>query len=300
MPKRPTDSEFGMTVLSYGGGQETTYFLYRLLNEPEFYAKHIKGDLIVVGSDTGNEHDHTYSTVKQVEKFCAEKGVAFFWVTADMGFHPNTWQSLTSNYERNRTIGSARFMQVCTDNLKIKVVDNFVEDYIKKTYKLEGTRKKAYYNFTEKYGKIRLILGFSFEEQKRTSKGEGLDAVWKRNNVKRYYPLINDETTRQDCIDYLEAIGLIVYPSNCMQCFYQSDQEILWLYRNRPDVFNGWVILEKAKLDRYEGAEKNFGVFGKGTLLDKLAKAQEKYGHWTEEQLNEYKYSHGHCIKSKY
>lgn len=292
--------ETRLTVLSYGGGQETTYFVYRILQDPDFYAEHIKGDLVIVGSDTGNEHPHTYDTVREVQKLCCGKGIPFYWVTADMGFHSESWKSLTHQYQKNRTIGSARFMQVCTDNLKIKVVDNFVEQYIKDRYGVVGNRKRAYYNFREKFGKIRLILGFSFEESSRTSKGAKLDPVWKKNAVDRYYPLIEDGTTRQDCIDYLEAIGLTVFPSNCMLCFYQSDQEVLWLYRNYVGVFNGWVKMERDKLDKYAGVENNFGVFGKGTLLDKLAKAQEKYGHLTDEELNEYKYSHGHCIKSKY
>lgn len=289
-----------LTVLSYGAGQETTYLIYRLLNDPEFYAKHIIGDLVIVGSDTGNEHPHTYSNIETVRAFCEEKGVPFYWVTPDMGFHSESWQSLTHQYKKNRTIGSARFMQVCTDNLKIKIVDRFVEKYLIDKYGMTGTRKRSYYNYFKEHGKIRLILGFSSEEAGRTSKGDKLDSVWKKTTVERYYPLIVDETTRQHCIDYLEGMGLIVFPSNCMICFYQSDQEIIWLWKNHPEVFNGWVEMERAKLDKYEGEEINFGVYGKGTLLDKLEKALAKFGHLTDEELNEYKYSHGHCIKSKY
>lgn len=65
-------------------------------------------------------------------------------------------------------------------------------------------------------------------------------------------------------------------------------------------MFYQWVQIEKAKLERIDAPEKNFGVYGKITLLQKLDKAKKLYGNWTDEQLNEYKYSHGHCIKSKY
>lgn len=58
--------------------------------------------------------------------------------------------------------------------------------------------------------------------------------------------------------------------------------------------------MEAAKREKYKHKEKNFGVYGKLTLDQKLEKAQRLYGHWTDEQLNEYKFSHGHCIKSKY
>ena len=84
-----------------------------------------------------------------------------------------------------------------------------------------------------------------------------------------------------------------------MICFYSSDQEVLWLYRFYPEVYWDWVAMEKAKLAKYN-VEKNYGVYGKITLEQKLEKAQKLYGHWTDDQLNEYKYSHGHCIKSRY
>lgn len=290
----------GLTVVSYGGGQETTYFVVRLLEDAEFRAKHIAGDLLIAGSDTGNEHYHTYSNVQKVRDLCDQHNVPFFWITPELGFHSESWQSLTHQYNKNQSVGSARFLQTCTDNLKVKVMDRFVEQYIMDVYDIPGSRKQAYYKFAEKYGKIRLILGFSSEEEKRTSNGSKYDPIWKQKNVERYYPLIVDGTTRQDCIDYLESQMWIVYPSNCMFCFYQSDQEVLWLYRNYPDRFAEWVYIEEQKLEKYKGQEKNFGVFGTGTLVDKLAKAQEKFGHWTDDQLNEYKYSHGHCIKSKY
>ena len=56
---------------------------------------------------------------------------------------------------------------------------------------------------------------------------------------------------------------------------------------------------------------KNLGVVGKlhkegqrkgqaVTLLDVLEEAKEKYPNVTLEQLQEYKWSHGHCVASKY
>src|SRR5699024_10915628 len=118
-----------------------------------------------------------------------------FWVTNDMGYHSKTWPSLTYQYNLNRSVGSARFRQSCTDKLKVKVVDKFVESYIKEIYGFTGDRKQAYYRYFEKFGKMRLILGFSAEEASRTSNGSRFDPVWKKKNVQRYHPLIEDGTS---------------------------------------------------------------------------------------------------------
>ncbi len=294
-----------MTIFSFGAGQESIYLLYRIIFDKAFREKHIIGRLIVIGSDTGCEHPHTYAAVELAKKVCKENNIEFYWVTPDMGYHPNTWQSLQSQYKKNCTIGSAAYQQTCTDNLKVKVVNNFGEAWLKKTYNIHTDRKVAYREFVETHNggnKIRLILGYAKGEEKRIKKGDSNDPTWKRHTMERYYPLMLDGIDRQQCIDYNEKqLTQRIYPSNCMMCFYQSDQEILWLYRNQPEVFEEWERLEAAKLKKYEGiADKNFGVYGKLTLREKLYKAINLYGDWTAEQLDEYKYSHGHCIKSKY
>lgn len=295
--------EIALTVVSYGGGQDTTYFVHRLCVDPAFRAKHIAGKLLIVGSDTGDEHPHTYQNIERVKKLCALHNIEFHWLTNDMGYHREAWKTLTHQYIKNSSCGSAAYQQTCTDNLKVKVVDRFVESWIKSRYGYTGTKKRAFYQFYTSQGPIRLILGFAAAEEGRTSAGNKFDAKWKRDTVQRYYPLIIDGTSRQDCINYLEAADWTVFPSNCMRCFYQSLPEILWLYRNYPAKFNEWVAIEKAKIDKYaaSGFEgKNFGVYGKKTLSEKLVQAIEQFGHLTDDELNEYKYSHGHCIKSKY
>jgi hypothetical protein len=293
-----------MTILSNGGGQDTTYLIWRFAIDPDFRKRHVVEPLLIIGADTGAEHPHTYANVKAMEAFCKDHGMYYVWVTPDLGFHPRSWQSLTGQYKRNNSIGSAAFRQTCTDNLKVKVVDNYVESYLKLILFDENPppRKKAYYEYTRRYGqKIRLILGFAAKEESRTRQGNKHDAKWKKDNVERHYPLIIEGIDRQAAIDFNEQhIPWKVWPSNCMICFYSSDQEILWLYRFYPEVFADWVAMEQAKINKYAGKEKNFGVYGKITLQQKLEKAQKLYGHMTDEELNEYKFSHGHCIKSSY
>lgn len=291
----------GLTVISNGAGQETSYFIIRACNDKDFYDKHIVGDIVVVGSDTGNEHEHTYENVEFLRRTCELYDIPFFWITNDMGFHSYSWMSLTHQFNKNCGIGSAAFPQSCTDKLKVSVVDKFVDWYIQHTYGCTGKRKNAYYDFKKKFGKIRLILGFAKGEEHRTKNADKYDAVWKLNCVYRYYPLMVDGISRQDCIDYFDSHNLKIYPSNCIFCFYQSEQELLWLWRNYPLKFAEWAQIEANKLNKYKDAPgKNLGVYGNKTLWEKLEIAIQKYGHWTKDQLDEYKYSHGHCIKSKF
>lgn len=42
------------------------------------------------------------------------------------------------------------------------------------------------------------------------------------------------------------------------------------------------------------------GVWGTKTLPEVLETAISKYGHFSDDELNDYKMSHGHCVKSKY
>ena len=39
---------------------------------------------------------------------------------------------------------------------------------------------------------------------------------------------------------------------------------------------------------------------GEKLLPEIIKEAMLEFGHWTDDQLNDYKMSHGHCVKSKY
>jgi hypothetical protein len=119
------------------------------------------------------------------------------------------------------------------------------------------------------------------------------------------YPLIALGMDRQGCQDYIAKQGQPVPPpSNCMLCPFMSEIELLWLNLNYPEAFADWVRIEQNKIDKYRrlglADDKNLGVWGRKLLPQKLAEAQKQYAHMTREQINEYKMSHGHCVKSRY
>ncbi len=312
-----------LTVLSFGGGQDSTYILYRIIKDPEFRKKWVKGDFIVVMSDTGNEHFHTYGHIQFIQKLCYDNGIEFYFLTLGE-YHPNTWPTLVHQLKLHNTIMSLAGPRTCTDNLKIKPIYNFIDHYVAMKYygydKEEKPKGKSYIKrFAKENGKIRVIIGIAHGEEKRikTSTKREKKAMqtnafkrwvnpvpyWFRVGVEKVYPLIGEEIARWNIHEYIrdETDWPLPYPSNCMFCPYMTQMEILWMYRNYPGLFEMWVELEANKIKKCEGnGKRNLGVKGEKLLPEILREAIAQYGHMTDEQLNEHKMSHGHCVMSKY
>ena len=113
-------------MLSYGAGQESTWLLYQSALSSEFRNRFAPGRLIVVGSDTGDEHPETYTQVAFSKRFCEQHGIPFYWLHKSLGFHSEAWSSLIGQYKRNSTVGSLMFKRCCTVNLKIEPFYRFL------------------------------------------------------------------------------------------------------------------------------------------------------------------------------
>jgi 3'-phosphoadenosine 5'-phosphosulfate sulfotransferase (PAPS reductase)/FAD synthetase len=291
-----------LTVLSFGGGQDSTALLYRYAFDPEFRRQYAPGKFIVSMAATLDEHPETNSHVEEVKRFCATQAIEFVHITPDMGYHGGKWQGYRQFLNATSTCGSKAFRKTCTDNLKIKPIYRFLEWWIGKTYGFVVGRKSAFYEFQRHYGKVRMLIGIAKGEESRC--GEALEK-WQRETVERVYPLIDLGLDRQGCQDYIASRNKPVPPpSNCMLCPFMSEIELLWLSYNYPTDYAAWVVLEQNKIDRFrrEGLadDKNLGVWGRKLLPQKLSEAKVRYAHMSPAQINDYKMSHGHCVKSKY
>lgn len=120
--------------------------------------------------------------------------------------------------------------------------------------------------------------------------------------INKIYPLIEEGMDRRACQAYIRSIGLpLPYPSNCIMCPYLSKIEILWLFKNLPEQFTRWVAYENAKLDKCKDkVKRNLGVKGEQQLEEILKEAIQEFGHMTNQELDEYKMSQGHCVHSTY
>lgn len=318
---KPTNMKKQLTVLSFGGGQDSTYILYRIISDPVYRLEFVKDDFIVVMSDTGNEHDETYTHVKFIKELCLSYNIDFFFLTSAQGYHPNTWPDLITQLRKNSTIMSLMFPRSCTDNIKIKPFYNFLNVYIANKYydqKLPSrTRNKKWIKqFAAENGKINVLLGFAKGEEKRVQiskpklrarqldcfrKSKYKPVVWIEKSILKSYPMIVEGIDRAKAQEYiLKTPWPLPPPSLCKICPYKGLPEILYMYRYMPDDFAIWVDLESAKIKKSSHRKVNLGVKGVKLLPEIVTDAIALYGHWTYNQLLSYKMSHGHCVLSKY
>jgi hypothetical protein len=293
----------GLSVLSFGAGQDSTAILYKLAYDADWRARYVGEDeLIVVCADTGDEHRETYQHIREVTAFCSARGIRFEHLTPERGFHSQAWQSLIGQYRRNSTVGCKAYRKSCTDNLKIQPIYRFIESVLRSEYGLGGAGREPFSQFVRLHGKrIRMLLGIAAGEESRVADHSKLP-TWMQDSVVFIYPLVEAGMNRAGCQMYIRSAGHAVpLPSNCRRCPYVSEAELAWLYRFDRAAYDEWVDLEKAKLLKFAHlGPKNYGVFGRRTLPQVLQAAQEKFGGWTDAQLWEHKMSHGHCVASRY
>lgn len=307
-----------LTILSMGLGQDSTTILLKIIHDPDFRARFAPGKLLVLFSDTGNEHPFTYQYRDEVIiPLCKAHKIEYVTIDNTMGYHSKGWQSLAGQWRNGAraTIGSVAFPKSCTHQLKLMPQYNFVEQWLMSNYNVPHSKKKrAFVYFAKYFGKIRWLVGIAKGEERRVADATKETIMWKKQAVVVEYPLIDIGFDRTACQSYIKSLNYqLPMPSNCMFCSFAGNNqlELLWLYKTYPERFNEWATLEQAKLSDWSDTAKNLGVVGKlhkdgerkgeaVTLLDALEQAKAKYPDTTLEQLQEYKWSHGHCVTSKY
>jgi 3'-phosphoadenosine 5'-phosphosulfate sulfotransferase (PAPS reductase)/FAD synthetase len=296
-----------LTVLSFGAGQDSTALLYKYTYDPAFKAKYAPKDFLTVVSDTKDEHDYTYKHIDEIKGFCTAHRLPFAHLTSDLGFHSEKWLGLREFYRRTKSCGSKAFNKSCTDQLKIKPFYRFLTLWVSRMYDIQIDPKSPYktksvlVEYASRYGKIKVMIGIAHDEAADRI-GSYEPPKWMGLAIEKIYPLVDLGWDRAACQRYIESVGHTVpMPSNCMLCPFMSKQELLWLHRHHPEDFKDWVKIERDKLRKFKRlGDRNLGVWGKKTLLVVLQDAERDFGHMTDEQLTEYKRSHGHCVKSKY
>ncbi|WP_418181294.1 hypothetical protein ACNSOL_12365 (plasmid) [Aliarcobacter lanthieri] len=160
-----------LTVLSFGGGQDSTTILLKLIFDKHFRIKYAPNNLLVLFADTGNEHPFTYEYIERViEPLCIKHNIEFVKITNDMGFHSRTWKTLTYQWKLNTpTIGSMAYPKSCTHNLKLNPQYNYLGDKLSKLFKIPKGNKKEYEYYAKQNGRIRFLIGIAKNEEKRVN-----------------------------------------------------------------------------------------------------------------------------------
>ena len=71
-----------LSVLSFGGGQDSTAILYKLMYDKQFRSKYAPNDIVVVMANTLNEHDATYEHIEEIGIEKARKTLFLFEITS--------------------------------------------------------------------------------------------------------------------------------------------------------------------------------------------------------------------------
>ena len=289
-------------MLSYGCGQDSTAIAAKIIFDPTFRQKFAPKRLIAIFSDTGDEHPETYDYLEYFKEICRKNKIEFVHIIPQLGYHGSGWQSLRGFYRDHNACGSKAFPKTCTDRLKLGPIYGYLEDWLGTQYRVDVGRKQGFYKFAARYGKIRVLVGIAKGEERRVAKQGAEISKWKRETIHTVYPLIDIGFDRQACQSYIRSVGMNVpHPSNCRLCPFASEIELLWLARFLPDDYREWVEIERNKLNAFAHlGDRNLGVWGKKKLSEVLANAQQKYGHLTDQDLQDYKFSHGHCVMSVY
>jgi 3'-phosphoadenosine 5'-phosphosulfate sulfotransferase (PAPS reductase)/FAD synthetase len=299
MPRKKRES---LTVLSYSAGQDSQTILYLLLFDKKFRKQWAPNNLLVMMSDTGNEHPETVWTMVQTLDLCDKHNVPFVFVEPSLGFHTEAWRSVPENWERTSTVGMKSMRKICTVNVKInpfyKALNWWVANHFGDKDDALKRGKPALKKFAAEHGKIDVLIGLTAEETRRLDDKQY--AAWMEETIQRRYPLMEIGLTRQGCQNCTRQMGFDVpMPSNCMFCPYAAPIEVLWLARKYPYEFDRWVELERNKIEKFRHLkDKNHGVFGKRLLRDVLLGAEKKFGHLSLSELTDAKMNHGHCVKT--
>ena len=178
---RIEDIDNELHVLSFGGGIDTCYMLFKYDYD------------IIVHSDIANgdrehgEYDITYWILDNIVKpYCEKKGIAL-WITT----HPKGGVFERAINEKKLPVISRRW---CTQDHKIDL-------------NTQAIRKGLDANFPDNV--IVSDIGFSYDEYWRS---DGKGSKVKYNPLD--YPLVNDKITRQDCINWLNENHPIIMNDN--------------------------------------------------------------------------------------
>ena len=193
-------------ILSFGGGLNSTALLVYILKNK------MPLDMVIF-SDTGDEHDYTYESVKFYKKYAEDHGIRFDIVksTNNMSLY---------EYCYNKKITPSRMTRNCTKNFKITPMRQ---------------------NITKVYGKRSptvLYIGIAYEEIHRMKDSDV-------KYIKNVFPLCDAKIDRDGCTKILEDEGLpIPKKSGCWYCPFKKKQEWIDMMKNEPEQYNKAMRLE--------------------------------------------------------
>lgn len=233
------------TSLSFGAGVQTTALLVLVAT-----GRWPRPDVILF-ADTGGEHDETYRYLAEVSgPYARQHGLEI--VVLGSEWRTKHFQPDLEAYCRQRCMVPGTWSRWCTKNYKIRSLQRFYRQRLGATARCP----------------VESWVGISADESDR-QKVSGV-----KYEVKRY-PLIELGMSRADCEQIIRDAGLPVPPkSGCWYCPFQKQSRWFQLRRERPDLFDRALLLERNAQGR-DGSKKYLPMFGS---LERIASQQELPG----------------------
>jgi len=284
-------------------------------------------DFLVVHADTGAEHQATYDFISgTLRPFSERWQIPFYYITRDLEYHTGHWRDgLRAQYRATNSIGMMT-TRSCTDSAKIAPLYKYVDEYLGRRYGFPWGDKLALRAYAKRFGKLRVMIGFAAGEEKRVAKPPPLVSqteldlgakhkgkakrqppAWMRDCVERIYPLIDLGMDRAACQEYTRStVGVVPRPSLCTICHFKSPEELTLFSMTDPEGFADWVQLEANKVAKWADRERNPGVKGAKMLPEVVAETyaalrpQFSSDESLVAYLEEYAFSHGHCVSTSY
>lgn len=215
-----------VTIVSYGGGLNSTALLIRLVHLGE------RPDAILF-ADTGGERPHTYAFVDMFSRWLQEAG--FPEITKVSSKFKN-YSTLEENCLKNKTLPSIAFgFKTCSHKWKKEPQEKWANSW-EPAVKLwsEG-------------GKVLKFIGYDADEWHRAKIPEDNKYVYR-------YPLVEWEWGRDECYKAVMDAGFSdPGKSSCFFCPSSKRHEIRSLKKHYPELFERAIQME-------ENAKENLGA----------------------------------------
>lgn len=213
-------------LINYGGGVNSTAIVVGL------HEHSIRPDAIVF-ADTGGEKPDTYKYIERVSAWCNDRGFPrVTTVRVTDGKHA----TLEERCLADKNLPSIAYgFKSCSMRWKADPVRKWVNHWdLAQDVWTAG-------------GKVCQAFGFDAGEERRThGKVNESDA----KKYERWYPLIEWDWSREDCVEAIKRSGLAVpIKSSCFFCPSSRPKEVLWLKEHHPDLFKRAVAIEDAALE---------------------------------------------------
>lgn len=244
-----------MNIVSFGGGTNSTAMIIGM------YRRKIPIDLILF-SDTGGEHPHTYKHVSRFNEWLKIHGLPQITVVRNVDKEGNVF-TLEEECLKSHSLPSIAYgWKKCSLKHKIGPQDKYCNHHpeCKEIWK---TGKK-----------INKYIGYDAGEVRRKEHAFAIDLQDKK--YKKIYALIDWDWYREDCIKAIQEEGLeLPGKSSCFFCPSMKKTEIKALRRDYPELFNRAITIEdnaQNQLIKVKGLGRSF--------------AWKNYMEWEDSQIS--------------